>query len=324
MNAAFPYLDLAIAMGFVYLLMALICTTINESLAGVLNSRGKTLAKGITELLRDPDLKQLLYAHPLVRGVQQGNRDRLPSYLASHKFALALMDILSRQAATNDPVALRQGIQELTNPETKIALNAVLADNSVWMTDQQRIEAWYEEGMNRVSGWYKRTAQIRVFVLAAVVTVLLNADTMKMLKILWYNPTTSALVLENAKSRQQQGIDSQATTGFAPQPVHPVITPEEEAQLQEVTGWSGDGYSGWKKQQQHSTGLTQWLWYLAKQRLGGWLITMLAVSLGAPFWFDTLSKFMNVRNAGIPPQKLADRLLLVQRAGETTRQELHP
>jgi hypothetical protein len=28
---------------------------------------------------------------------------------------------------------------------------------------------------------------------------------------------------------------------------------------------------------------------------------VLAISMGAPFWFDTLSKFVNLRGAGIPP-----------------------
>jgi hypothetical protein len=302
MNSAFPYLDLAIAISFVYLLMALICTTINESLAGIFNSRGTTLAKGITELLRDPVLKQLVYDHPLVQGVQQGKGTRLPSYLASNKFALALMDILTQDSPANDPVALRQGIESLANPETRTVLNAVVADSSNLKNDQQRIEAWYEDNMNRVSGWYKRTSQIRVFVLAALVTVLLNADTMKMLKVLWYNPTKSALVLEDAKKRQQAGGASQdkSTT--------PVITPEEEQQLEQVTGWGGDWYPDWKNQQQKDNSFSQWLQYLAKQRLAGWVITMLAVSLGAPFWFDALNKFMNVRNAGVPPPTLADRL----------------
>ena len=307
MNSAFPYLDLAIGMSFIYLLIALVCTTINESIAGILNSRGKTLANGITELLRDPALKQLLYSHPLIQGIQQGKGARLPSYIASPKFALALMDILTGQAAANDAAALRRGIQALPNPETKNVLNAVLADSSVLLTDQQRLEAWYDDGMNRVSGWYKRTAQIRVFVLAAVVSVLLNADTMKMLKILWYNPTMSALVLENAKSRQQQRTEIQP--GVDTNPTRPVITLEEEAQLEQITGWKDDWYSTWRKKQPQGTSLSGWLWYLAQQRLGGWLITILAVSLGAPFWFDTLSKFMNVRSAGIPPRKLMDRLV---------------
>ena len=42
------------------------------------------------------------------------------------------------------------------------------------------------------------------------------------------------------------------------------------------------------------------------QRLLGWLITALAVSLGAPFWFDMLGKFMTVRASFKPkPPPLA-------------------
>jgi hypothetical protein len=33
----------------------------------------------------------------------------------------------------------------------------------------------------------------------------------------------------------------------------------------------------------------------------GWFLTALAASLGAPFWFDTLNRFVNIRNAGRPP-----------------------
>jgi hypothetical protein len=35
----------------------------------------------------------------------------------------------------------------------------------------------------------------------------------------------------------------------------------------------------------------------------GWLITAFAVSLGAPFWFDLLNKFVNVRASGKAPEE---------------------
>ena len=38
--------------------------------------------------------------------------------------------------------------------------------------------------------------------------------------------------------------------------------------------------------------------------LGGWLITFLALSLGAPFWFDALGKIAGLRATG-PPAKPA-------------------
>ncbi len=159
--ASFPYLDIAIAICFIYLLMALVCSTLNESIAGVFNSRGRTLEKGILYMLHDPALKQKLYAHPLIQGLQDVN-DRLPSYIASNKFALALMDILTgSNAPANDPQALRNGVDGLEHSAAKAVLTAVL-QNPQYKTDQQRLEAWYEQTMNRVSGWYKRIAEIRV------------------------------------------------------------------------------------------------------------------------------------------------------------------
>ena len=35
----------------------------------------------------------------------------------------------------------------------------------------------------------------------------------------------------------------------------------------------------------------------------GWLLTAIAISLGAPFWFDLLNKFMVVRSTVKPHEK---------------------
>ncbi len=40
--------------------------------------------------------------------------------------------------------------------------------------------------------------------------------------------------------------------------------------------------------------------------LPGWIMTALAVSLGAPFWFDLLQSFVNIRNAGAKPNRSDD------------------
>ena len=37
-------------------------------------------------------------------------------------------------------------------------------------------------------------------------------------------------------------------------------------------------------------------------KLVGWIITALAVSLGAPFWFDMLNKLNSLRSTGIKPK----------------------
>jgi hypothetical protein len=37
--------------------------------------------------------------------------------------------------------------------------------------------------------------------------------------------------------------------------------------------------------------------------VAGWLLTAIAMTLGAPFWFDTLNKFMVVRSTIKPQEK---------------------
>ena len=56
---------------------------------------------------------------------------------------------------------------------------------------------------------------------------------------------------------------------------------------------------GWSSLQQQYF-QRNWLMVLV-----GWALTTLAGSLGAPFWFDTLNRIMNVRAAGKVPDQAA-------------------
>jgi hypothetical protein len=38
--------------------------------------------------------------------------------------------------------------------------------------------------------------------------------------------------------------------------------------------------------------------------IGGWVLTILAISLGAPFWFDTLGRLSRLRSSGKPETPL--------------------
>ena len=38
-------------------------------------------------------------------------------------------------------------------------------------------------------------------------------------------------------------------------------------------------------------------------RIVGWLLTIIAVSLGAPFWFDLLNRFITIRASGKAPEE---------------------
>ncbi len=61
---------------------------------------------------------------------------------------------------------------------------------------------------------------------------------------------------------------------------------------------------GWESQGEKFPGLSLSLWGKPLQDHGlGWLLTAFAISLGAPFWFDLLNKFIVIRSAVKPHEK---------------------
>ncbi|HSU15463.1 hypothetical protein [Longimicrobium sp.] len=103
-------LDVILGLVFVYLLLSLICSAVNEYIAGLTNRRGTALVAGIEKLLddaSDPNLKTEFFNHRLVRSMySQGpfGGIRAPSYLPARTFAMALLDVMNstRPAAVAD------------------------------------------------------------------------------------------------------------------------------------------------------------------------------------------------------------------------------
>ena len=75
-------LEVAIGLAFVYLLLSLVCSAVQEGLESWLKCRASDLEKGISGLLGNADLVADFYQHPLIFGLFQGdyrpgrNRDR--------------------------------------------------------------------------------------------------------------------------------------------------------------------------------------------------------------------------------------------------------
>ncbi len=92
-------LEVAIGLAFVYLILSLICSAVQELIAQVMSWRSATLQDGIRNLLRDPNLKDAkdkvrdlageVYAHPLVKKLAKEGKK--PSYIPARTFAMALL-----------------------------------------------------------------------------------------------------------------------------------------------------------------------------------------------------------------------------------------
>jgi hypothetical protein len=299
-------LDVAVGLVFVYLLLSIFCTAVNEWISGILQTRAKTLKAGISGLLDNQlfnaDTKSTFlgefYKHPIVTGTMQNGGD--PSYLSSRTFSTTIMDLVTpavQGARTFDD--FMKGIQGLPDGDVKKALLSLISGAQGRLDiAQQNIEVWFDDSMDRVTGWYKRWAQKVTITLAVVITILANADTVNIAHRLWADPVVRSKVIEVAVEREKMQTASPASGNQnatdAPKPSSVVapanpLTSDEEAALGRVLGWT--------RASLNANPLT-WL-----QRILGWILTAIAVSLGAPFWFDTLSRFVNIRNAGPPPDK---------------------
>ncbi len=367
-------LEVVVGLAFVYFLLSIICSAVNELIANVTRLRARFLKYGIQNLLCDPGLANAILSHPLITSsgvgpkemgtIQrlgasiQGAQVDMPSYIPSDIFTLALFDSLvgpgepvtveairkkalelaasvderakslgvalvrlidSAQVVNPDQTlgtldALKKAVTDLANsPETPQALDlggaktladirqAVMSlpDSRLrekilnFMTAQQvsldaasrNIERWFDNAMSHVSGAYKARVQIFLLGIALVVTVGIGADSLAMFDSLSSSPSLRAVVVAEAQQAVQQGQPPQDITA---QPAYQTLKSlglpfgysDASAQLVTPNRWT-------------------WLW----QKIAGLVITTLAVSMGAPFWFDVLSKVSNLRAANKPAEK---------------------
>jgi hypothetical protein len=274
-------LEIAIGLIFVYLLLSILCTTVNEWIAAVLKARSNNLREAIAGLLDGQEIeksKQFLvafYGHPLITSLMERGKSH-PSYLPSRAFATAVMDLVT---PTHQGVIsfddLESGIKNLPDGDVRSTLLALIQNtNRRLETAQLNIEGWFDDAMDRASGWYKRRTQKWTVALAVALTIAANADTIDISKRLWTDSVLRGGVVEYAKAHQGQ------------------ITTNGLTSVGSLIGWA------------NADSIPQDLrdWGL---RLAGWLFTAIAVSLGSPFWFDVLNKFMNLRNAGKSPDEAA-------------------
>ena len=286
-------LEMAIGLALMYLLFSLVCSVLNELLAAALNLRARQLHRGVARLLADPDLVDRVYAHPLITSLTIG--ERLPSYIPASTFAYALIDAVS-PAEFKDLSAFRGRVLNLTNPQLTRVLS-VLAGQAKDMDELvEKIEEWFNHSMSAVAGAYKMRTQFSILALAAVVTVGLNVDTLNVLNRVSSDAAVRASLVAQAQALAEAPAAAPASTGPQGTTGNTAAAQTAAARLdaieQTVSRVQSLGLPiGWPSAVPYY------------KSLAGWIITILAVSLGAPFWFDLLNRFMVVRSTIKPGEK---------------------
>jgi len=324
-------LDIAIGLVFIYFVLSIICTAANEMIAGWLKLRAENLEDGIRNLLKDPqkpELAEKFLAHPLIKSLCRG--DKKPSYIPPRTFALTILDVIAPAKTDGSRYFsdIRSAISQL--PEKSDIRNTLLIFLDDAQNDPQKlrtnIETWFNDAMDRVSGWYKRKVQVIIFLLGVFIVASSNADTIQIVKTLSNDP-----VLRQEFSKQVQDFVKQQNAPTPPQ--SPPLTKggqppaslkesasPEKAPPKEAAEGQLTFQQGWKKLQEMEAFGIPIGWKTLPGDFKDWftkviglLLTALAVSLGAPFWFDLLNKVVSIRSAGVSPEEKKEKALTRQK-----------
>jgi len=246
-------------------------------------------------------------------------------------------DVLEKQskARTKDPALakVRRGIAALSviSPEVNQTLNALLLNVEEYATEGERhlakarqsVEKWFDDSMDRVSGEFKRHSQWVALIIGFVIAIVLNVDSVDLTLYLWREPAVRQGLAENASKfelpqEQLEANPEQALqnfrdqfaglslpigwgvnegTGISTLDINCQLFPDAQQAFGVPVPWSNRCIA--PPQSNSQTNLLL--------KLAGIFLTALAARQGAPFWFDILKRFVNVRSTGANPDEKAGK-----------------
>jgi hypothetical protein len=262
------------------------------------------------------DLSDFLQQHG--RSMQRAERDRQP---AASLVAAGASAPTSEERALDD---IRAAIQRLPDGPRRTLMPFL--EGSADSIDELRanIESWYNAKMDRVSGVYKRRTQFWLLIIGLIATLLLNADSLSIATALWQHPTLRQAIAEQSRRAASASPAPSAAPGAEPSEQLRQIQQDVQQLLVFPIAWGKEcAYNRWLgltiradaqgqpvqqpgrvapfdqpncRPQVAPLDLSAWT-----LKLIGFIITAVAISLGASFWFDLLRKVSNIRSSGPAP-----------------------
>jgi len=317
---------LAVILGliFVYFVFSMIVSKVNEAVAAKLAWRARDFEKWLKKTLDPPDgdppvsSKSFKQSTLITSITREGAKHDLPSYIAPGTFSLAILDLLAsgdKQVKTVEEV--QQAVANLppNHPlKAPLARLAIEAGNDLAAL-RLGIEGWFNDSMQRVGGWYKRRVQRWLLVYALAATVLLNVDTIAIARVLWTQQAVQDAVVAQAARQTATGTPTQ-DSGTQVGDLNGISTRVAEVKrLNLPIGWAPE-----KKDGRANPDPRRWPGRSPDLvvKLLGLALTVGALSLGAPFWFDLLNKISKLRSAGDrpstdpPPDPASPPVLVIQ------------
>lgn len=280
-------LEVAVGLVLMLFLLSLIASSAVEVVSQILRKRSSDLHKVMARMVgtqTDPSVPTV--AGTATYAMLQVGSTRPPSYLPARAFGDAVLEIVAtaRKGAADAKAMfdrLPTGLQAKLRPLLMNAqgdLTAVRAE----------AETWFDQTMDRLAGVYKRWTQLWLFCAGLTLAVAANASVFGVASKLWHDPVTRAAVAEAASQLSSAGGSTDPAADL--EQVASQVDDLEAVGL--PLGWDGDHPAG------KGLGLVG--------TAAGWLSTALLVMLGAPFWFDTLTRLVSIRSSGQKPPRAPD------------------
>ncbi|MGO6676437.1 hypothetical protein [Rhizobium leguminosarum] len=259
------------------------------------------------------------------------------SYMDSRSFAMALLASLNPDKPVPGVADIEENLKAANLPSgIKDVLSAALTTGVKDMNAlRDDVASWFDSAMDRLSGEYKRQLKWISFGVGLFIAILLNVDSVDVATRLWKDQALRQQLASAAETfvnkpgqvscpvgaRQETGGQTPAHGGAAvggvttAEDVGKQVVSELNCQLRTMNdalmaarpfpiGWTTATPVDGDKDTSRNVLAVLHDTPLMFSKIIGWLFTAVALSLGAPFWFDTLSKFMNVRGAGKKPEKV--------------------
>lgn len=317
-----PILDVTIGLVFLYLLLALMVSIVTDALSGFLRLRSRNLNKSLEALLKSNDgdaLSQIFHSTGTMQTIRlmsgqywfqfwTASRERY-TRVESESFVNALLEAGKANmtsGTTKSAEADGEGkpmpalisnaadvieiIEALPESNIKHAILTVIDDaNCDANTLKIKIADWFDTMMETAALRFKAAMKVYAFWAALFVVVLANADTLTIANALWEDDTMRVQIAENAAAfvADADTVDELADFEILQAELRPFPIGWDTASPHHSSDWylSTDGWA---------------------KKMIGWLLTALAVSLGAPFWFDLLKKLAAIRKPTAAASKPAD------------------
>ena len=310
-----PILDTAISLVFIYFLLSTLVTSVTELVNYLTRSRGKMLEFALQEVLNDRfnhNYAELLYTHPQLDLLKQ-KQSSLPDHLGAPQFTTGVMDLIGMQAdrvtfvqdeasgiirehVLRNPDALQRfkdGLTKMNYSDLKVLLQSFVdqsgGDTATLDGLRTRMENWYNAYMEEVGAWFRRKVRRFIILASVMVTVALNVDSIRLVRDLYRDDALREPLIAAAIAQVEKGTPGAPAGDAAEQMKHIKRQLKEIESFQLPLGWQVDKATGRIKAGNQ---------FNSKRILAtllGYAFTVVALTMGAPFWFQAMQRLLALR-----------------------------